>query len=72
MQTYFLELLVIFISCVIAASVFKNATLGQLDHVYPPAAVMQQVADTELTTRPYQCNNNTSLLQYKFFPVKKF
>jgi len=45
MQTYLLELLVIFIICEIAVSVFKNATLGQLDLVYPPAAVLQKVAD---------------------------
>jgi hypothetical protein len=72
MQTSLLELLVIFIICAIAVAVFKNATLGQLDHVHPPAAVLQQMADKEVTTRPYQCNNNTSLLQYKIFPLRKF
>ena len=46
MQTSLLELLVIFIICAIAVTVFKNATLGQQDHVYPPAAALQQVADT--------------------------
>ena len=45
MQTSLLGLLVIFIFCAIAVSVFKNAKLGQLDHVYPPAAVLQQVAE---------------------------
>jgi hypothetical protein len=35
----------IFIISAIVVSVFKNVTLGQLDHVHTPAEVMQHTAD---------------------------